>query len=136
MNARSMKSVAPATNKLHDLRNIICLYNAQLVAITETWLTANIDDLGLLPTRFCIYRKDRHVTVPSKRGGGLLIGIDSTISSRRRDDLEPPCEIAICEINPTNAPKLAIILCYRPPSYDKYVFISHLHDTLFKVHKE
>ena len=131
-----MKSASRATNKLHDLRNIICLHDTHLVAITETWLNANIDDYELLPARFCIYRKDRHVTVPDRRGGGLLLGLDTAIPSRRRDDLEPPCEILVCEINVKNAPKLAVVLCYRPPQYDKNVFISHLHDTLFKVYNE
>ena len=131
-----MKSVSTATNKLVDLRNIICEHDAQIVAITETWLNPDIGDHELLPPRFCVHRKDRHVTVPGKRGGGLLLGIDSSIPSRRRPELEPQCEIIVCEINVHNVPKLVVILCYRPPLDDKNVFISHLQETLFKVHKE
>ena len=131
-----MKSVSPAANKLVDLFNAISSHDAQLVAVTETWLNDAVTEIETLPARFVVHRKDRCCTDPGKRGGGLLLGVDQSIPSKRRTDLEAPCEIMVCELtNPSN-PKVAVVLCYRPPQSDKRMFISNLHDVLFNVLKE
>eukprot|EP00914_Ancora_sagittata_P024895 GHVO01049672.1.p2 GENE.GHVO01049672.1~~GHVO01049672.1.p2 ORF type:complete len:141 (-),score=4.01 GHVO01049672.1:1098-1520(-) len=126
LNARSMKSVTCTSNKLRDLENNITQCNADVVAITETWLTDTVLDHELLPPRFSIHRKDRRETCANKRGGGLLLAIDESLPSKRRPDLEPPCEILVCELDVQGSSKIAVILCYRPPSSDcvRFFFFS------------
>lgn len=136
LNARSVKSVNRERNKLVQLNNLISLNKPSIVAITETWLTADINDNELLPANYALYRKDRSDTCPGKRGGGVFIGVDSCVKSMRRADLESPCEILVCEVRPQNHSRLAIVLCYRPPDSDAKQFTQHLHDVMTKVSRE
>ena len=110
--------------------------DAQIIAVTETWLTADVLDSELLPASFCIHRKDRCDTTPDCRGGGVLLAVDTSIPTKRRKDLEPPCEILISELRPRNGPKLVIIVSYRPPNSDLLIFSDHLDATLSKVFRE
>ena len=47
-----------------------------IYCITETWLSDLIFDYEILPTSYTLYRKDR-----KSRGGGILIAVDSSVSS-------------------------------------------------------
>lgn len=133
LNARSLKTVSSAINKMVELHNLVASHEANIVAVTETWLNANVLDGEILPQRFCLHRKDRSATCPDRRGGGILLAIDATLASSRRQDLEPPCEILVCEIAPTGSAKIAVILCYRPPNSDTDAFVVHLEQTLHRV---
>ena len=136
MNARSLKTISRNCNKLVEFQNLVCSHDAQIVAVTETWLNETVVDAELLPPNYFIYRKDRHDTVANKRGGGVLLAIDQQIASKRRADLETQCEIIVCEIKTIHHPKVAIVLCYRPPDTDRILFNNHLENVLFNVFKE
>jgi len=137
LNARSIKSVTAKHNKLSELHNLVSSNMPHVVAITETWLTNNVNDSEVLPHNYCIFRKDRDVTCHNKRGGGLLLGIDNGLMSKRRPDLEnDECEIMVCELCPEKGSKIGIILCYRPPNSDKDIFTQCLDGTLSKVSGE
>ena len=129
LNARSNKSVTSKQNKLVDLQNLVALTQPNVVAITETWLNMDICDSEKLPPNYVVYRKDRSETCANKSGGGVLLGIDSRYTSKRLIELEPGCEILVCEILMLHSPKMAIILCYRSPNTDKSAF----DETLLKV---
>jgi hypothetical protein len=58
------------------------------------------------------------------------------IPSRRRQDLEPQGEFLVCELLPRKSKKLAIILCYRPPSSNSLAFTESVEQTLTNVFKE
>lgn len=133
LNARSIKTVSSSVNKLVELHNLVSSHEASIVAVTETWLNANVLDGEILPARFCLHRKDRSATCPDRRGGGILLAVDASLSSTRRQDLEPPCEILVCEIAQTGSTKIAVLLCYRPPSSDFIAFVAHLEQTLVAV---
>lgn len=49
--------------------------NCHIFIVTETWLTEQVLDNEILPSGYCIFRKDRTL-----RGGGVLVAIDSAIS--------------------------------------------------------
>ena len=136
MNARSLKTVSNSVNKLVEFANIVAMYDSKITAVTETWLTSSVQDGEILSPQFCIHRKDRCSTLPDTRGGGVLLAVDNSLPSRRRKDLEPPCELLVCEIAPYASQKIAILLCYRPPNSDLRDFIHHLECTLFRVHRE
>jgi hypothetical protein len=136
LNARSLEGVNKSHNKLVDLQNILAEYNNHIVAITETWLNCNVIDGEILPANYCTYRKDREETWPDKRGGGLLLGIENRFLSKRRQDLECNCEIMVCEVQPNTCSKIAIVLCYRPPNFDKSTFTQFLDEILCKVNNK
>ncbi|ELU15038.1 hypothetical protein CAPTEDRAFT_192129 [Capitella teleta] len=64
------------------------------------------------------------------RGGGLLLAFDAELPSQRRADLEPPCEIMVCVFTPPGSSKIAVILCYRPPSSHRAAFNECIELTL------
>ena len=109
---------------------------ANIIAITETWLTSDISNNEVLPSNFHLHRKDREETCPNKRGGGVLLAVDNVLQSKRRGDLEPDCELLVCEVCLHHEPRLAIILCYRPPNTDKADFNRYLNETLCRVNSE
>ncbi|ELU01764.1 hypothetical protein CAPTEDRAFT_189822 [Capitella teleta] len=136
LNARSVKSVTNERNKPVELQHILSTFEVHLVAITETWLTEDVLDSKVLPQNMQCHRKDRSETRQSVRGGGLLLGIDNRLPSKRRSDLECECEILVCEISGLSRVNIAIILVYRPPSSDCATFTSLLDETLCKVSTE
>ena len=44
--------------------------------------------------------------------------------------LEPDCEIMVCDLQASNAKKTALVLCYRPPSFDNEFFCTAMQNTL------
>ena len=52
------------------------------------------------------------------------------IISRRRADLEPDCEIMECDMQVSNVKKIAIVLCYRSPSFNSELYCSAINNTL------
>ena len=123
-------------NKPVELQNLLSMWDAHIVAITETWLSDNVTDLEILPQHYSVYRKDLSETRQFVRGGGLLLGIDSRLPSRRRPDLESPCEILVSEISCRSRSKIAVVLAYRPPGSDCSAFTTMLDETLRKVSTE
>ena len=140
LNARSLKSVSATTNKLLDFQNLVYTNRFDMVAVTETWLNCTVDNAEILGTNYVIHRKDRVETCPNTRGGGLLLAVNSGLNSKRRAELESPCEILVCEISSSrpcrDSPKTAIVLCYRPPSSDCAEFTQNLDKVLFNVSNE
>ena len=115
LNARSIESVTSKHNELVDLQNLVALTGPNVMAITEIWLNMEIGDSEILLPNYVVYRKDRSETCANKSGGGVLLGIDSRYASKRLIELEPGCEIVVCVILMLHSPKMAIMLCYRPP---------------------
>ena len=62
-------------------------------------------DSELFPEHYIIYRKDREHTVQHERGGGILMAFKKEIILRRRADLEPDCEIMVCDMQVSNVKK-------------------------------
>ena len=60
-----------------------------------------------------IYRSDR----THKVGGGLLIAVETDISSLRRKDIETNCEVSAVELRFNSAQKTLVLAFYRPPDY-------------------
>ncbi|KAH8273814.1 hypothetical protein KR044_001101, partial [Drosophila immigrans] len=53
-------------------------FSTDVVAFSETWLSSDISDSELFPSKYTIYRQDRS----SRRGGGVLFAVDSNFSSQ------------------------------------------------------
>ena len=90
-----------------------------LLAITETWLTPEINSCEILPNMdFAIHRRDRFELNDQRGGGGVLLAVRNTIPSLRRPDMETSAEIIVCELRPSCKKKILMAVFYRPPSSD------------------
>jgi len=59
-----------------------------LVVITETFLSEEILNSEIVPSDYCVYRKDRNW-----HGGGVMIAVRNDIPSADRTDLDADCEL-------------------------------------------
>lgn len=77
LNARSLKSMhtqyenqtAKISTNIARLQNLLCSEETDVVFVTETWITTDIQTTEILPTDFTAFRKDRE----SSRGDGVLL---------------------------------------------------------------
>ena len=76
-------------------------YEYDLISVTETNLKDSVYDGEILTNRgYNLFRRDRtKEIVPDKEsGGGVLLAVKSTVSAKRRKDLETNIEIVWVEI--------------------------------------
>ncbi len=73
-----------ANYKLDQIRTILQI-NEQfdVIGLSETWLTEAVSDEDISLDNYLVYRKDRQ-----HRGGGVCTYVRTSISSKRRPDLE------------------------------------------------
>lgn len=112
-------------NKRDALTPIIDSCAADVVALTETWLTDKIysEELFHCDKNYVVYRRDRDL----KPGGGVLIAVADNIVSARialTTSLELVCVRAVIDHQNT-----LICACYRPPNAPT-TFCDELHDVL------
>lgn len=108
-----------------NLCSLIDSSDADIVVLTETWLSHKIQNNEILNTtkQFNIYRQDR----TDRTGGGVLIAISDHIDSfcvRVVANIE-----IICVGVTLNFKKIILIACYRPPSCTSS-FVNDLHDVI------
>lgn len=104
LNARSV------VNKIKPLQATLEANQLDILAITETFLDANILDTELSSDSYTIFWKDRN-----RHGGGVMLMLKSTIPAIRRYDLESHCELLWIEIT-TITTKILFGVFYSPPS--------------------
>ena len=85
MNAQSI------VNKIDELQ--VLATNMDVLAITETWQTPDINSCEILPNmNFTIYRRDRFEH-NNKRGGDVLLAVRNTVPCVRRPGIETLAEL-------------------------------------------
>ena len=118
LKARSVKCVNKNTNDLLALKSTLIIDKLNVFAINESRLNNSVTDDELAVEGYTVYRKDR----PS-RYGGILLYINNDFQCQRRIDIECPStssnEILVVELSLANTCKMALILVYRPPHFDK-----------------
>ena len=82
--------------------------DADVVAITETFLDESILNCQFLLTNYVVFRKDRN-----RHGGGIMILVRSSIPVVRMSELETNCEIVWVKL--LTSPSLLFGVFYRPP---------------------
>ena len=126
MNARSI------VNKIDKLQ--VLATNMDVLAITETWLTPDINSCEILPNmNFTIHRRDRFEH-NNKRGGGVLLAVRNTVPCVRRPDIETLAEIVVCELCPSCKKNILMAVFYRPPSSD-YLYLKEFTKFLDQASK-
>lgn len=76
LNARSI------VNKIDELELLLLSYNAQLVVISETWLSDKISSDEIVPPGYKLYRRDR-----VSRGGGVAVVAKENIAVTFMDQI-------------------------------------------------
>ena len=108
------RSLAP---KISELQCVAIQNSADIVCITETWLTDNIINDAVVLSGYNLFRKDR-----GSRGGGITVYISSSIRAKRLEDqelCEAVSESLWIELRPTRLPRpisaVLIGTVYHPP---------------------
>ena len=112
----SLMNVRSLLPKIDELSARISCQPTNVIAITESWLSEDIDDNLLSIEGFNIYRKDRAFG----RGGGVCAYISSDIPSKRRLDLENAAfECLWIWLRQTRLPRplsgIMLAVVYSPP---------------------
>ena len=120
LNARSLKGqhVFEGKKLCHVSRFQELVYSeaADLVWVTETWLTKDVANTEILHDDYAIYRKDRE----PRTGGGVMVAVkSSSFISSRNVDIETDNEVVSTELVTSSKLKYVICCCYRPPNADQ-----------------
>ncbi|KAG5892473.1 hypothetical protein JTB14_017437 [Gonioctena quinquepunctata] len=96
--------------------------NADLYLITETNLSGDILDSEVLDTsHYNVFRRDRK-SAPcannKKSGGGVLIGVENSISVKHREHFQSDAEDLWVTIHNDNNLKIHVCCVYLPPRDD------------------
>lgn len=90
--------------------------------LTETWLKPEVLSFEVLPSKYTIYRRDQ----TDRRGGGVLIADDSTITS---DFIKPEVQYdieCICvKLNLSGFFVYNVLIFRRRRSYQSTTFIGN-----------
>ena len=100
--------------KILDLHTLVAKDQPDILAVTETFLSNNVNDSELVDcSKYRVFRKDR-----DRRGGGVMVMVRSNLMNlpaARRKDLETDCEIIWIELLRRNKPVLFGVYS-RPPN--------------------
>lgn len=123
-----LANVRSIVKKRDSFNSLVDTCNADIIAITETWLHSNVHDAELYnnSSRFTTYRCDRTL----RQGGGVLLAISKSIISypiNVRTELETVW--AYLELGHR---KIVVGVCYRPPNHPPN-FVAELHDVINTV---
>ena len=120
--------------KVAELSFFLSTVPADIVAVTETWLSSSVPDGAILvPGYDVVFRADHPC---GHRGGGVLLLVKSGIRCWRRQDLEVWSESIWIEVQSESASSRSrhgqrsiIVGCfYRPPSTDPADFAVALEE--------
>lgn len=123
-----LSNIRSVLNKRDDLSSFIDTCNADVVALTETWLSAKVSSSEILHCQksFHFYRCDRG----TRAGGGVLIAIADTYHSFSVP-ISSHLEIVCAGIRLKHRDTIFCV-CYRPPNASAS-FCNDLHDVLNNI---
>jgi hypothetical protein len=113
-NAQGLRS------KLPDIRSNSEVTSASVLAITETWLSEDVDDASLTLDGFTIHRKDR----ADGRGGVAMYVTDSV--NWNALELSTAIECCAVQMNPPDEAPYIVAAIYRPPRFAIADFVPSL----------
>lgn len=121
-------NIRSVIKKRDELCSIIDTTDADVVVLTETWLSGRIRNSELFDgsKKFNVYRNDRQ----DRCGGGVLIAIADHIKSF---SLNIACDIELTWVGLVlNHKKWIMGVCYRPPSSSSS-FVETLHNAINRI---
>ena len=106
------------TCKVDELECVARQNNADVICVTESWLTKDIPVLGIAMSDFMVFRKDRSVSC----GGGLAVYVNSTIRCKSLSQFANPGNVSEClwlQLRPRRLPRsvssVLLAVIYHPP---------------------
>ena len=118
------RSILP---KFDELQAVCLTLDPDIICITETWLSSDIEDQEIVLSGYYSCRLDRN-----RHGGGLVIFYRSTLGYKPVLSGSNDLELSIVSFHKDNC-KVCIALFYRPPSspfctFDNFCTILHSLD--------
>ncbi|BHF74856.1 hypothetical protein SprV_0501794400 [Sparganum proliferum] len=108
-NAQSLLS------KLDELKIYVNQTLPDVISITETWLSASVDDREVALSGYHLFRKDRS----GRQGGGVLTYVKyGLFASEKEGQLARTTETLWLTIKTPGSQPLEILMVYRPPRND------------------
>uniref|UniRef100_A0A3B3HCE9 Reverse transcriptase domain-containing protein n=1 Tax=Oryzias latipes TaxID=8090 RepID=A0A3B3HCE9_ORYLA len=122
----NVRSLAP---KMDMVKIWFTSTEADIVIISETWLTKSITNEDINVNGYNVYRTDR-----PKKGGGVAIYVKSRFEASTVMSKSIPKQLELLVLNVKLAKSLSITVvgCYRPPSATKEA-LSSLKDLLSRI---
>lgn len=134
INIRSIK------NKIDEMRVLLEQQQIDIMTISETWLTDNMENSCISIDNYSHFRCDRIRPAVSlrSRGGGLLTYVHSRFvvdesKFQYLNSCTPNIELQVLEIKKRNNKSTIIVNLYRPPSGCQNTFYEHLMDTISQL---
>ena len=108
INARSV------VNKALEISDHILENKIDILALTETWLSANdpVPPTELTPPGYSIVSSPR----PHGRGGGVAVLHKNSLKVAKREETNTVYELLLCTFKPINNVTLTLAVLYRPPT--------------------
>ena len=104
------------TCKVDELECVARQNNADVICVTESWLTKDIPVSAIAMSDFMVFRKDRSVF----RGGGLAVYVNSTIRCKSLSQFVNPGNVSEClwlQLRPRRLPRSVssvLLACHIP----------------------
>ena len=100
----NVRSLIPKIDELEVVANV---NEADIICITETWLTSDIPDSALSYSNFVLFRNDRTVSI----GGGVCILVNKNIFCKRLIEFpNPNIESLWLSLRPRRLPRSVSII--------------------------
>nr|VZI29513.1 unnamed protein product [Spirometra erinaceieuropaei] len=110
--ANQEQSILP---KLDELKIHICDLSPDIVSLTETWLSENVDDRELMLPGFQLFRRDRR----ERQGGGVVTYVKhGLLVSEKTEQFACSTETIWLNIRVPGSHSLEVLTVYRPPRSD------------------
>jgi len=112
-NAQGLKT------KFNELKDYLIDEDLDVCAITETWLSEEINDSEFLPDGYQVFRKDRRLDFfpegcySSVDRGGVALIIKNNLKPRRCIENDPKAELIWCDFEVAPGKVTTIGCCYR-----------------------
>jgi hypothetical protein len=137
INARSLKTVTPNTNKPVQFKTLVNLHKPRVISVCESWLNENIEDETILSKEdYIIYRKDRE----NREGGGVLIGVSTKLMSHdlskylsKEQSFNEMVAVEIVGNKGRNKVRYGVVCVYRPPDVNNFIFADNLQTCLNNI---
>ncbi|BHF71211.1 hypothetical protein SprV_0401426600 [Sparganum proliferum] len=108
----NVQSILP---KLDELKIHICDLSPDVVSLTESWLSENVDDRELMLPGFQLFRRDRR----DRQGGGVVTYVKhGLLVSEKTEQFACSAETIWLTIRVPGSQSLEVLTVYRPPRSD------------------
>ena len=118
-------------SKMEDIKANKAVMNVDVIAITETWLNANVPESAIQLPGYSLFRQDRH----DGRGGVCMYVAEHFMTKNHVHRIQCRSAVECCAIQlhiPSKRP-IIIIAVYRPPGVPVGRWLPHLHKLLDEI---